>query len=199
MINKLTVQLQRLRKWDDGRPGLSGEHWLSFGLGLFLISRGPVHLLARAGSVLAGTALLARALSGRDGPIARLVKANASLSPPDLAREIGVGAGAGALDEFRTLSIEGQAMKTSDDEDRRSNYRGYRFIVEAHESGQVWAGTYRLLDIDPKLASQAAEDGQHQWTSMSPRWATPNEARRNATEAAHAAIDALCSCEAKVL
>lgn len=83
-------------------------------------------------------------------------------------------------------------MKTSDDEDRRSNYRGYPFIVEAHESGQVWAGTYRLLDIDQKLARQAAEDGQHQWTSMSPLWATPNEARRNATEAAHAAIDALC-------
>ena len=190
MINKLTVQLQRLRKWDDSRPGLPGEHWLSFGLGLFLISRRPVHLLARAGSVLAGTALLARALSGRDGPIALLVKANASLSPPDAGAN--VDKGAGALDEFRTLSIEGQAMKTSDDEDRRSNYRGYPFIVEAHESGQVWAGTYRLLDVDPKLARQAAQEGQHQWTSMSPRWATPNEARRNATEAAHAAIDALC-------
>jgi len=194
MINKLTMPLQRLREWDDSRLGLPGEHWLSLGLGLFLVSRRPTHSLARAGSVLAGTALLARALSGRDGPIAALVKANALLSPTAAGREAGAGAGAGAgaLDDFRTRSVQGQAMKTSDGEDQRSSSRGYPFIVEAQQSGRVWAGNYRLLNIDPKLARQAAEDGQHQWTSMNPRWATPNEARRNATEAAYAAIDALC-------
>jgi len=82
-------------------------------------------------------------------------------------------------------------MKTNDDEDQLSDYRGHAFVVEAHQTGLVWAGSFRLLDIDPQLASQAAELGRHQWKSMVPRWATSNEARRNATEAAYAAIDAL--------
>ena len=83
-------------------------------------------------------------------------------------------------------------MKSNDDEEQLSDYRGHAFVVEAHRTGQVWTGSYRLLDVDPQLASQAAALGRHQWTSMDPRWATPNEARRNAIEAAYAAIDALC-------
>jgi len=95
MTNDLTSRLERLRQWDEARPGLPGEHWLAFGLGLFLVTRRPSHPLARACSVLAGTALLARALSGRDGPIAALVGSNEPLSSP----------GTDALDDFTTFSF----------------------------------------------------------------------------------------------
>lgn len=70
-------------------------------------------------------------------------------------------------------------------------YRGQRFTVEAHRRGEAWFGQYRMLDLDPQQMQQAAAAGRHQWTSMDPCWGTPHEARRNATEAALAAIDAL--------
>ena len=74
----------------------------------------------------------------------------------------------------------------------RGGYCGHPFEVEARQNGDVWTGHFRLLRSDPQQARQAAEEGRHQWTPMDPSWGTPNEARRNATEAAHAAIDALC-------
>lgn len=83
-------------------------------------------------------------------------------------------------------------MNTHDTDDQLGEYCGHRFVVEARQNGEVWTGHYRLLGTDPQRASQAAEAGRHQWTSMDLGWGTPNEARRNATEAAHAAIDALC-------
>ena len=83
-------------------------------------------------------------------------------------------------------------MNIHDSDGERGEYGGHPFVVEARQSGEVWTGHYRLLGTDPQKASQAAEAGRHQWASMDTGWGTPNEARRNATEAAHAAIDALC-------
>lgn len=72
-----------------------------------------------------------------------------------------------------------------------SEYRGQMFRVEARHDGRIWTGHFRLIGIDPQRARQAAEAGRHQWTPIDPGWATRPEAERNATQAAHAAIDAL--------
>ncbi|HEU4458830.1 MAG TPA: hypothetical protein VFR90_06880 [Methylibium sp.] len=65
--------MRRLQLADQRRGSLPGEHWATFGLGLGLLraarrSRSP--LLRAAGWVGAGL-LVARAASGRDGPLAR--------------------------------------------------------------------------------------------------------------------------------
>jgi len=88
-----------LRQWDNARVGFHGEHWLACGLGLFLVTRRPRHPLARVVSVLAGTALLARALSGRNGPIAGLLGSNDPQSSP------GTDALEDALEDFTTFSF----------------------------------------------------------------------------------------------
>lgn len=62
--------LQRLRRFDQGRHSLPGEHWATFALGLYFLQHRPASALGRAASVLAGAALIARALSGRDGAVA---------------------------------------------------------------------------------------------------------------------------------
>ena len=74
--------LQKLKSYDDARPGLPGEHWLALGagIGLWLVSRNHPSLLVRTAGLMAGTALVGRAASGRDG----LVK---------LLRYLPVGAG----------------------------------------------------------------------------------------------------------
>ena len=61
--------LQTLKARDDARPGIPGEHWMVLGAGLgawLLTSRSP-SLLVRTLGLMAGTALVARAASGRDG------------------------------------------------------------------------------------------------------------------------------------
>lgn len=83
-------------------------------------------------------------------------------------------------------------MDVDDRGDPLAEYRGHRYTLELRQHGEVWSGHYCLLDASPQQARQAAEAGRHQWTSMAPSWRTLNEAQRNATEAAHAAIDALC-------
>jgi len=88
MTNQLIPRWAQLRQWDKARPGLPGEHWFSFGLGLFLVSRRPSHALVRAVSVIAGTALLARSMSGRDGPVAAYVGSDAPLSPTDRQHDL---------------------------------------------------------------------------------------------------------------
>lgn len=83
-------------------------------------------------------------------------------------------------------------MNPPDGEDPHEEYRGHSFWIEARRCGAGWSGHFRLLGTDPDQAGRAAAAGRHQWTtSMNAGWATPVEARRNATEAAHAAIDAL--------
>lgn len=64
--------LEAIRRLDDARPTLPGEHWLTALLGLYVLLHQPRHPAVRAVSMLAGVALLARAVTGRDGLIAYL-------------------------------------------------------------------------------------------------------------------------------
>lgn len=67
----MTVQqkIKDLRRWDENRPGFAGEHWLVLGAGL-LAMRQAQRSSSTLGRVLGGavgSALVARAASGRDG------------------------------------------------------------------------------------------------------------------------------------
>jgi hypothetical protein len=64
--------LERLREFDENRPSFPGEHWLAFGAGVYFLVRNRPAPMARLGSRLLGAALIARALSGRDGALAVL-------------------------------------------------------------------------------------------------------------------------------
>lgn len=62
--------LQRLRNYDRARPNIPGEHWLALGGGLAMwlgTRRHPAFLVRLLGSI-AGTALVIRAVNGRDVP-----------------------------------------------------------------------------------------------------------------------------------
>ena len=63
--------LDRLKRFDDARPGLPAEHWLTFGAAIWLLTRPSPSALVRLLSVATGLALAYRAASGRDG-LARL-------------------------------------------------------------------------------------------------------------------------------
>ena len=82
-------------------------------------------------------------------------------------------------------------MNQQQDGDQRGEYRGQAFLIQTRHEGEVWIGHFRLLGLSDEQASDAMEQGQHRWTPLDPGWATENEARTNATEATHAAIDAL--------
>jgi hypothetical protein len=73
--NTALRQIKELKQVDDTRPGLPGEHWivLAAGLGAWLAFRRHPSLMMRTLGLMAGTALVGRAASGRDG-IARLVR-----------------------------------------------------------------------------------------------------------------------------
>lgn len=75
--------------------------------------------------------------------------------------------------------------------DQFGEYRGHLFLVEARQENEVWVGRYRLMGSSADQAADAAALSRHKWTPLDPGWATINEAESNATEAAHAAIDAL--------
>lgn len=80
-------KIQELREWDQSRTGFKGEHWLVLGAGLLALHRarraesGMGKLLGNA----LGTALIARAASGRDGAIAR---ARRMAAPPTLTERL---------------------------------------------------------------------------------------------------------------
>ncbi|MES3000234.1 MAG: hypothetical protein V4787_06040 [Pseudomonadota bacterium] len=61
--------LQKIKEADDAREGVPGEHWmvLGAGLGVWLLSRRSPSLMLRTLGLMAGTALVGRAASGRDG------------------------------------------------------------------------------------------------------------------------------------
>jgi len=59
--------IERLRRYDDARPGLPGEHWFALAAGLWLMTRGRPSTLERVAALATGAALVARALGGRDG------------------------------------------------------------------------------------------------------------------------------------
>ncbi len=62
--------LQRIRQFDEARPGFPGEHWLvlATGVGVWLATRRhPVFAVRLLGSV-AGSVAVARAATGRKVP-----------------------------------------------------------------------------------------------------------------------------------
>jgi len=67
--------LARLRRYDERRKGLAGEHWFALAAGLWLLTRGRGSTVARAAGLVAGAALIARAATGRDG-LVRLLPRN---------------------------------------------------------------------------------------------------------------------------
>ena len=64
--------IDRIVDFDARREGLPGEHWLAFGVGLYLLLRHRDGIAARLVSIGAGALFVLRALTGRDGAIAAL-------------------------------------------------------------------------------------------------------------------------------
>ena len=61
--------LQKIKQYDEAREGVPGEHWMVLGLGMaaWLATRRHPSLAVRTAGLMAGTALVGRAASGRDG------------------------------------------------------------------------------------------------------------------------------------
>ena len=61
--------LQKLRRYDHGRPGMPGEHWivLAVGVGSWMATCRHRSVVVRTLGAVASTALVARAASGREG------------------------------------------------------------------------------------------------------------------------------------
>jgi hypothetical protein len=60
--------LDQVRRFEEQRPSLPGEHWLTLGAGLvLLLSGGRGSVLGRTLSLAVGGALVYRAVQGRDG------------------------------------------------------------------------------------------------------------------------------------
>ena len=81
----LPKKLQDIQQWDAARPGFKGEHWLVLGAGLLALrsagrSRG---IVGRTLGGAVGSALIARAASGRDGVLGKLARA---MAPAGAAR-----------------------------------------------------------------------------------------------------------------
>jgi hypothetical protein len=66
--------LERLQRLDDARPSIPGEHWMTLGVGLWLLARRPASPLGRLACAAAGVALIYRAASGRDGLVRRIAR-----------------------------------------------------------------------------------------------------------------------------
>lgn len=66
--------LRKLRRTDQRRDGVPGEHWATFGtsLAVFQWASGRRSKGLRLLGMTAAGLLLLRALSGRDGPLARM-------------------------------------------------------------------------------------------------------------------------------
>jgi hypothetical protein len=66
---KSNSTLKQLKAYDDSRKGVAGEHWLTLGLGVaaWLLTRRHPSFAVRTAGMMAGTALVGRAASGRDG------------------------------------------------------------------------------------------------------------------------------------
>lgn len=72
----LRHKIRDIQQWDAARPGFKGEHWLVLGAGLLALrtagrSRGVV---GRTVGRALGSALIARAASGRDGVVGKLAR-----------------------------------------------------------------------------------------------------------------------------
>jgi len=77
--------VDQLKRFDDRRPSLPGEHWVTLGAGLWLLSRHGSASVGRFLAMAVGVALIYRATSGRDG-LVRLIpgfdrRAGTSVTP----------------------------------------------------------------------------------------------------------------------
>ena len=61
--------VRKLKAADDARPSAPGEHWLVLGAGVaaWMLTRKSPSFLLRTAGLVAGSALVGRAASGRDG------------------------------------------------------------------------------------------------------------------------------------
>ena len=66
--------LKRLKRFDDQRPSLPGEHWMALGAGLWLLGHRGDSAWGRLVSVAIGAGLVYRAATGRDGLMGRLLE-----------------------------------------------------------------------------------------------------------------------------
>jgi hypothetical protein len=66
---------EKIKQYDESRPGIPGEHLmvLGAGLGVWILTRKHPSFLLRTIGLAAGTALVGRAASGRDG-ISKLLR-----------------------------------------------------------------------------------------------------------------------------
>jgi uncharacterized membrane protein len=80
--------LHKLKRYDDSRESLPGEHWLAFaaGLGLWVATRKHPSVAVRVLASVMGTLLVARAATGRDVPavLSRLPFSNRPSRASDL-------------------------------------------------------------------------------------------------------------------
>jgi hypothetical protein len=65
-------RVQRLKEMDDQRDSFPGEHWLTLGAGLFLMTRRRSSFLGQVLTVAAGAALVYRSMTGRDSLVPTL-------------------------------------------------------------------------------------------------------------------------------
>ena len=59
--------ISNLKRFDQQRPSLPGEHWLALAAGLWFLRKSGGSALSRFSSKAIGAALIYRAASGRDG------------------------------------------------------------------------------------------------------------------------------------
>lgn len=62
--------IEKIKQYDDARPGIPGEHWLAMAgaVALWLATRRHPSFVVRLLGSVAGTALVARAATGREVP-----------------------------------------------------------------------------------------------------------------------------------
>ena len=72
MSDPVPSLIERVREWDDRRPSLPGEHWITAAIGIYLLLRRGRSTAGRLVSAGAGALLVMRALTGRDGAMAAL-------------------------------------------------------------------------------------------------------------------------------
>lgn len=74
-MTKLDSPVQPTENLDAARKGVPGEHWMALGAGVaaWLLTRKRSSFLIRTAGLMAGTALVGRAASGRDG-LAKLIR-----------------------------------------------------------------------------------------------------------------------------
>ena len=74
-MTKPDSTVNQTNRLDTAKSGMPGQHWIALGAGLaaWLLTRKRSSLIVRTAGMLAGTALVGRAASGRDG-LAKVIR-----------------------------------------------------------------------------------------------------------------------------